>query len=50
MRDEQLIADSLEAAANIDAGGPLYAAEDVHDYVVALAGGRKTRRPKPIIR
>ena len=42
---EQLIKDSLAAAANIDAGGPVFSAENVHDYILARAAGRKGKRP-----
>jgi len=45
---EQFIEDSLAAAADIDAGGPVYAGEEVHAYIIAKAAGRKVRRPKPI--
>ena len=38
------------SAAEVDAGGPLYAAEDVHAYIVARASGKAARRPKPIRR
>ena len=34
------------SAAEVDAGGPLYAAEDVHAYIVARAGGMTARQPK----
>jgi len=47
---EQFIADAQSAAAEVDAGGALYAAEDVHAYIVARAaavgGGKKPARPK----
>lgn len=48
---EQFIADAQTSAAEVDAGGALYAAEDVHAYIVARAaaigGGKKPARPKP---
>jgi len=47
---EAFIAEAEASAAEVDAGGPLYAAEDVHAYIVARASGRAVRRPKPIRR
>jgi predicted transcriptional regulator len=47
---EAFIAEAEAAAAEIDAGGPLYAAEDVRAYMLARAAGKKPRRPKPIRR
>jgi predicted transcriptional regulator len=44
------IEEALEAAAEIDAGGPLYAAEDVHEYFLGRLAGRKVKRPTPIRR
>jgi predicted transcriptional regulator len=46
MRDG-FIADAQAAATAIDAGGALYAAEDVHAYIVARAQGKLARRPTP---
>lgn len=46
-RREQFIADSLAAAARVDEGGPLYAAEAVHDYILGRAAGRKPTKPRP---
>jgi predicted transcriptional regulator len=40
--------DALAAAADIDAGGPLYAMEDVHAYIAVRAAGRKVPRPKAL--
>ncbi len=40
--------EAIVSAAEIDAGGPLYAMEDVHAYVRALASGKTTKRPKPV--
>jgi predicted transcriptional regulator len=42
------IAEAEASAAEIDAGGPLYAAEDVHAYVLARAAGKTARRPRPL--
>jgi hypothetical protein len=47
---EAFIADAEASAAEIDAGGPLYAAEDVHAYIVARAAGKSPPRPKPVRR
>jgi predicted transcriptional regulator len=47
---EAFIAEGEAAAAAVDAGGPLYAAEDVHAYIVARAAGKPATRPKPIKR
>ncbi len=44
------IEDARRAAAGIDRGAPLYAAEDVHAYIVARAAGRVARRPAPVKR
>lgn len=44
------IEDARRSAAEIDGGAPLYAAEDVHAYIVARAAGQAIRRPKPIKR
>ena len=44
---EAFIADAEASAADIDAGGPLYAAEEVHAYIVARAAGKTARRPEP---
>jgi predicted transcriptional regulator len=46
MRDA-FIADAEATATAIDAGGALYAAEDVHAYIVARAQGKPARRPVP---
>lgn len=47
---ESFIAEAEASAAEVDAGGPLYAAEDVHAYIVARASGKTTRRPAPVRR
>ena len=44
------IAKAEASAAEIDAGGPLYAAKDVHAYIVARAAGERMHRPKPVRR
>jgi predicted transcriptional regulator len=47
---EAFIAEAEAAAAATDAGGPLYAAEDVRAYILARAAGKKPRKPKPVRR
>lgn len=47
---EQLLQDALDSADEIDAGGPLFAAEDVHAYVEARATGEPATRPEPLPR
>src|SRR5512135_3148926 len=42
------IQDALASAAEVDAGGPLYAMEDVHTYLRARAAGETVVHPKPI--
>lgn len=40
--------DALASAEDIDAGGPLYAMEDMHAYIAERAAGRKPPHPKPL--
>jgi predicted transcriptional regulator len=47
---EAFIAEAEASAAEVDAGGPLYAAEDVRAYVVTRAAGKSARRPLPMRR
>jgi predicted transcriptional regulator len=47
---EAFIAEAEASAADIDAGGQLYAAEDVRAYVVARAAGKPAPRPAPMRR
>ncbi|HCF56760.1 MAG TPA: hypothetical protein DFS52_02025 [Myxococcales bacterium] len=47
---EAFLREAEQSARDIDAGGPLYAAEDVHAYLAAKAAGRVPRRPTPIKR
>lgn len=46
------LADADAAAADIDAGGPVYALDDVHDWVKARirahTTGQKVVEPKPV--
>ena len=44
------INDASAAAAEVDAGGALYAIEDVQAYIFALTSGKAAKRPKPIVR
>jgi predicted transcriptional regulator len=44
------IAEAEASAAEVDAGGVLYAAEDVHAYIVSRAAGKAAQRPKPVRR
>jgi predicted transcriptional regulator len=41
---------ALASAAEVDAGGSLYAMADVHAYIRARAAGKTVERPKPIVR
>lgn len=45
---EAFIQDALDSATEVDEGGPLFAAEDVHAYLAARAAGKRARRPKPL--
>ena len=47
---ELFIADAQASTAEIDAGGPLYAAEDVHAYIAARGSGKAARKPTPVRR
>ena len=42
---ESFLADGEAAARAVDAGGPLFAAEDVRAYIIERVRGRRTRRP-----
>jgi len=42
------INDAQQSAAEVDAGGLLYAMEDVHAYILTRAVGKTAKRPKPI--
>jgi len=39
------VQDALESAAEVDAGGPLYAMEDVHAYIAKRAAGQEALPP-----
>jgi predicted transcriptional regulator len=47
---QAFIAEAEASAAEVDAGGPQYAAADVHAYIVARAAGKVAPRPKPVRR
>jgi predicted transcriptional regulator len=44
---QSFINDALVSAAEIDAGGALYAMQEVHEYLLAKAAGKTAKRPKP---
>lgn len=46
-RTEAFVQEALAADRDIDAGGEVYAAEDVHAWLDRLARGETPRRPKP---
>lgn len=39
-----------QSLAEVEAGGPVYAHKDVSRYILALAAGRKSRKPRPVKR
>ena len=47
---QSFINDAIASAAEVDAGGPLYAMEDVQAYILARTAGKPAKRPKPIAR
>jgi len=47
---QSFIADALASGAEVDAGGALYAMEDVQAYIIARTSGNTVKRPKPIPR
>ena len=42
------VADALAAEEEVRRTGKVYAIDDVHRYMRALARGKKARRPKPV--
>jgi predicted transcriptional regulator len=46
-RMRAFVREALEADAEIERGGAVYRAEDVHAWLERLAEGKKTPRPKP---
>ena len=47
---QSFINDALASAAEVDAGGALYAMEDVQEYILARTAGKPAKHPKPITR
>lgn len=47
---QSFINDAIASAAEVDAGGALYAMEDVQEYILARTAGKPAKRPKPITR
>ena len=47
---QSFIADAVASGAEVDAGGALYAMEDVQAYILARTLGKTTKRPKPVSR
>jgi predicted transcriptional regulator len=47
---QSFIKDALVSAEEVDAGGALYAMEDVHAYILKRTSGKSAKRPQPIIR
>jgi predicted transcriptional regulator len=45
---EAFLRDAEESAAEVDAGGPLYAADDVAAYLLSRAAGRPAARPRRV--
>jgi predicted transcriptional regulator len=45
---EAFLRDAEASAAEIDAGGALYAAEDVAAYLLSRASGKAAVRPRPV--
>jgi len=45
---ETFLRDAEVSAAEIDAGGALYAAEDVAAYLLSRAAGKAPARPRPV--
>jgi predicted transcriptional regulator len=44
---QSFIGDALASAAEVDAGGALFAMQDVHEYIINKAAGKAAKRPKP---
>lgn len=44
----EFLADADAAAADIDAGGPVYALDDARTYIMAKIEGKKPARPAPM--
>ncbi len=46
-RLQALVAEALAADREIEAGGEVYAADEVHDWIERLAAGDPAARPRP---
>ena len=46
-RWQEFLQDAAEADRRADAGGPVYAASDVHSFLDAIARGSRPRRQEP---
>ncbi len=46
-RELEFVAEALEADREIEQGGEVSSAADVHGWLARLAGGEKTTRPDP---
>ncbi len=49
-RRQAFVRDALAAADEVDGGGEVFAAEDVHDYLRAKLASRASERPTPTTR
>jgi predicted transcriptional regulator len=47
---QSFLNDANASAADVDAGGALYAMEDVQKYILSRTTGKATKRPKPVTR
>ncbi len=47
---QSFVNDAIASAAEVDAGGALYAMEDVQAYILERTAGKAVKRPKPIAR
>lgn len=47
---ESFLQEASDSSAEVDAGGPLYDADDVHAFIAARAASKPARRPAPIRR
>lgn len=47
---QSFINDAVASIAEVDAGGALYAMEDVQAYILARTAGKAMKRPKPVAR
>jgi predicted transcriptional regulator len=45
---QAFINDALVSAAEVDAGGALYAMQDVREYILARSAGKAAKRPKAV--